>query len=139
MNLIINADGASRGNPGPASYGFVIRQSDGPILHQEGQVIGKATNNVAEYMAVLSALLYIKKYIKGKQPHKIEVITDSQLIARQLDGSFKIKNENLKKLYYKIKSVEPEVGFVFYKNVPREQNFIADRLANKALDEAGSR
>jgi ribonuclease HI len=136
MNLIINTDGASRGNPGPASYGFVIKQSDGPILHQEGKTIGRATNNIAEYTAVLSSLEYVKKHIKDNKPHKIEVITDSQLIARQLDGSFKIKNENLKEIYFKIKSLELEIGYVFYRNVPREQNFIADRLANKALDEA---
>lgn len=135
MNLTINTDGASRGNPGPASYGFVIKESGGPILHQEGKVIGITTNNIAEYTAVLSALAYIKKNLNKNTPHKIEVITDSQLIARQLDGSFKIKNENLKVLYLQIKKLEPELGFITYRNVPRAQNFIADRMANKALDE----
>ncbi len=135
MNLVINTDGASRGNPGPASYGFVIKESSGPILHQEGKAIGKATNNIAEYTAVLSALEYVKNYLYEKNPHKIEVITDSQLIARQLDGSFKIKNENLRVLYLKIKKIEQELGFISYRNVPRAQNFIADKLANIALDE----
>jgi ribonuclease HI len=134
MNLIINTDGASRGNPGPASYGFVIKQEGGPILHQEGRAIGKATNNVAEYSAVLSSLEYIKKHLDNETPHKIEVITDSQLIARQLDGSFKIKNENLRKIYLKIKELEVSLGFISYRNVPRAQNFVADRLANIALD-----
>lgn len=135
MNLIINTDGASRGNPGPASYGFVIKDaSSGVILHQEGQVIGHATNNVAEYKAVLSSLEYVNQHYSKKAPHQIQVITDSQLIASQLAGLYKIKQPHLRQLFEKIKSIEFDLGSVSYKNVPRLQNFIADRLANLALD-----
>lgn len=134
MILIVNTDGASRGNPGPASYGYIIKTDTGVILHQEGKRIGKATNNVAEYTAVLKALSYIKENFAKKAPHEIEVISDSQLIVRQLAGLYKIKNKPLKEIFTSIKILEMGLGTVKFKNVPREQNFIADRLANQALD-----
>lgn len=135
MNLIINTDGASRGNPGQASYGFVICDDKGKILYEEGQTIGIATNNVAEYQAVLSALEYIRRVWDKDAPHNIEVITDSQLIASQLSGKYKIKNQNLKGLFDKIKILEFDLGNISYRNVPRSQNIQADKLANRALDE----
>lgn len=135
MNLIVNTDGACRGNPGPASYGFVIKTKEGVILHQEGNEIGEATNNIAEYTAVLASLEYIKKNYSNKRPHQINLLTDSQLIAKQLSGLYKLKNQRLKELFYEIKILEFEVGAVNYINVPREKNFLADRLANKALDQ----
>ncbi len=134
MNLIINTDGASRGNPGKASYGYIIKDGNGVIHHQEGKTIGITTNNVAEYSAVLSALTYIRDHYSKKAPHSILVVSDSQLIAQQLAGNYKVKNEKLKKIYYNIKELEIELGAVSYKNVPRAENFIADRLANQALD-----
>lgn len=133
MKFIINTDGASRGNPGPASYGFIIKSASGTILHQEGKTIGVATNNVAEYTAVLSALSYIKTYFPNTA-HTLEVITDSKLIASQLSGRYKIKNANLKKIFDQIKKIEGALGQIIYRNVPRAQNHIADRLANQALD-----
>lgn len=136
MDLIVKTDGASRGNPGPASYGFVIQKRGGEILHQEGKTIGINTNNVAEYSGVFSGLEYINKHYSAKAPHVIEVVTDSRLVASQLAGKFKIKNENLKKIFNQIKSMEFDLGSVSYRNVPREQNFLADRLANMALDNA---
>lgn len=135
MNLIINTDGGARGNPGPASYAFVIKTGDGVILHQEGKKIGVATNNIAEYMGVLRALEYVNKHFQGKAPHKIEVVGDSQLISMQLEGKYQVKNPQLKELYSKIKLLERDLGRVSYKNVPRSENFIADKLVNKALDE----
>lgn len=136
MNLIVNTDGASRGNPGPASWGYVVKSDDGVIRHQEGQAIGIATNNVAEYSAVLSALEYIRDHFAHKAPHEIEVVADSQLVVRQLSGLYRIKNPTLRKIFDQIKFLEYELGMVSYTHVPRERNFIADRLANKALDEA---
>lgn len=134
MNIIVNTDGASRGNPGPAAYGFLIKDSNtGKILFKEGKTIGRKTNNVAEYMAVLKALEYIKESF-GSLPHTIEVVTDSQLIASQLSGLYKVKNPNLRLLFDSIKSLEYELGQIFYRNVPREQNKEADKLANQALD-----
>lgn len=134
MDLVINTDGASKGNPGPSSYGFVIKSKGGPILHEEGEQIGVTTNNVAEYTAVVKALEYIiRKYFR-KAPHKIEVVSDSRLVVEQLSGRFKIKSPNLKPLLEKIKILEFEVGRVFYRSVPREENFLADRLANRAFE-----
>lgn len=134
MHLIINTDGASRGNPGPASYGFVIQIKDGPIMHQEGKVLGVTTNNVAEYSGILAALTYVRDYYSAKGPHQIEIVCDSQLAAKQLSGEYKLKNPGLKVIFDQIKIIEMEVGLVTYRNVPREENFIADRLANLALD-----
>lgn len=133
MKFIINTDGACRGNPGPASYGFLIKSDSGTILHQEGKTIGVTTNNVAEYTAVLSALKYIQNYYPNSK-HTLEVITDSQLIASQLSGKYKIKNANLKLIFDQIKKIENNLGEIIYRNVPRAQNHIADRLANQALD-----
>lgn len=134
MDLVINTDGASRGNPGPASYGYVIKNRGGAILHQEGERIGETTNNVAEYTAVVRAFEYIFKRFFRKAPHKIEVISDSKLLVEQLSGRYKIKSPNLLPLFDKIKTMEFELGTVFYRSVPREENFLADRLANLAFE-----
>ena len=130
MDLVINTDGASKGNPGPSSYGYIIKNRDGGIVHQEGELIGVTTNNVAEYTAVLKALGYVSEKFSEKAPHKIEVVADSRLIIEQLAGRFKIKSPHLKEIFDKIKLLEMKVGAVFYRSVPREENFIADRLAN---------
>ncbi len=134
MDLIVNTDGASRGNPGKASYGYVLKTNDGVILHEEGEYIGIKTNNFAEYTAVLRALQYIEKKYSHKLPHKIQVISDSELIIRQLSGQYKLKSPNLKPLHKAVKILEVKLGSINYKSVPRKENFIADRLANKALD-----
>lgn len=135
MNFVINTDGASRGNPGPASYGYIIKKvEDGLIIHQEGKTLGVATNNFAEYNGVLGALRYINSNFSNKAPHSIEVKADSKLVVEQLSGRYKIKHPVLKNLFDEIKSLEFDLGRVYYTHVPREQNFIADRLANKALD-----
>lgn len=130
MDFVVNTDGASKGNPGPSSYGFVVKARGGAILHQEGEKIGITTNNVAEYTAVIKALEYIIKRYFRKAPHKVEVVADSRLVVEQLSGRFKIKSPNLLPLFDKIKTLEFEVGTVFYRSVPRKENFLADRLAN---------
>lgn len=134
MDFVVNTDGASKGNPGPSSYGYIIKNRGGAIVHQEGELIGLTTNNVAEYTAVIKALEYIVKRFFRKAPHKVEVVSDSRLIVEQLSGRFKIKSPNLLPLFNKIKTLEIEVGSVAYKAVPREENFIADRLANLPFD-----
>lgn len=130
MDFVINTDGACKGNPGPASYGYIIKNRGGAIVHQEGELIGVTTNNVAEYTAVVKALEYIVKRFFRKAPHKIEVVADSKLLVEQLSGRYKIKSPNLIPLFTKIKELEIEAGNVFYRSVPRAENFIADRLAN---------
>lgn len=130
MKLIIYTDGASRGNPGPASYGFVIKENN-KILHQAGEYIGIATNNVAEYTAVLQALKYAQNL---KNIEEVAVFADSKLVAQQLSGNFKIKAKHLKPIIEKIKILSLELGGATFTHVPREQNVQADRLANLALD-----
>ncbi|EKD84584.1 MAG: ribonuclease H [uncultured bacterium] len=133
MKLIIFTDGASRGNPGHASYGFTISNEDGKLLHESGKYIGIATNNVAEYMAVLEALKYVKeKY--SKDLRSIELFADSKLVAEQLSGRYKVKSAHLKPLIGSIKILVLELGGVLFTHVPRAKNAEADRLANLALD-----
>jgi ribonuclease HI len=134
MKLVINTDGASRGNPGPAAYGFIIKDGNGMILHEEGRVIGVETNNIAEYMGAFKALEYVKERLFPKAPHQILFQADSQLVIRQLAGIYKIKNPKLKEIYQKIIALLPDLGEIEFRHVPREENFIPDKLANRALD-----
>lgn len=140
MKLIIHTDGASRGNPGPSSYGFTIHDEDGKLLVKRGKYIGEATNNVAEYTAVLEALKHvsslprvksrgIKGYVSG-----IDLYADSKLVAEQLSGRFKVKAKHLKPIIEKIKILALELGGVSYNHIPRSKNMLADSLANLALD-----
>lgn len=132
--FLIFTDGASRGNPGPASVGFIIRSSDGVIWVQEGIYLGTATNNVAEYSAVKLALKRLLKDFAHILPVEVAVKVDSLLVAKQLTGLYKIKNVNLKSIFLDIKQLEQQVGKVNYTYIPRTQNFMADKLANYALD-----
>ena len=132
MKLIVYTDGASRGNPGPASYGFTISDEKGKLIYEEGRSIGITTNNVAEYTAVLETLKWIKENIKKKV--QVTLFADSKLVAEQLSGKWKIKNANLKRLFDQIKILELGIGSIFYAHVRREQNIHADNLANIALD-----
>lgn len=131
MKIKIYADGASRGNPGQASYGFVII-SNGKILYKGNKRLGITTNNVAEYNAVLNALNYVKKNLKNIS--EVEVLADSKLVIEQLSGIYKIKSKHLKPIIEKIQILSLELGGVFYTHIPREQNMLADSLANQALD-----
>lgn len=132
MKLVIYTDGASRGNPGQASYGFTISGDKGNLIYEEGKYIGVTTNNVAEYTGVLEALKKAKKFSKSHS--EIELFADSRLIVEQLSGNFKVKALHLKPIFDKIKILEMEIGKVFYTHIPREKNFMADSLANEALD-----
>lgn len=133
MKIIIYTDGASRGNPGQASYGFTISDGSGKLLYKEGKYIGITTNNVAEYTAVLEALKYVKnKYSNEKL--KLELFADSKLVVEQLSGRFKIKSPHLKPIIEEIKILGLELGGLTHTHVPRAKNTEADRLANLALD-----
>ncbi len=136
MKLIIFTDGASRGNPGPASFGFTVADENGKLLHEEGEYIGETTNNVAEYTAVRRALGWVlKKY--GNEKVQVNLFADSKLVAEQLSGRFKVKSAHLKPIIDEIKILGLELGGVIYSHIPREKNSEADRLANKALDGRG--
>ena len=134
-NIIeIYSDGASKGNPGPAGAAAVIFMN-GKKLTQVSKYLGIRTNNFAEYAALILAFKYL---LKNKSvlifAKEIRVFADSKLLIEQASGNWKVKNENIKKLFELLKSVEKELGIpVKYKHINREKNSLADSLANKAI------
>ena len=123
-------DGGARGNPGPAAFGYVIKK-DGQIIKSGNGYIGIATNNVAEYTAVIEALTWLESsYPKVN----LTFYLDSELVVSQLSGIYKVKNSNIRDLVFKIRTLESNFGQVNYKHIPREKNKQADRLVNLALD-----
>lgn len=131
--ISIYTDGGSRGNPGQASFGFVILDEKGKLIYEEGKCIGVTTNNVAEYSGVLEALKYAKKNL-AQENLSIELFTDSRLVVEQLYGRFKVKSLLLKPMIELIKFLGFELGSIKYTYIPREKNFRADYLVNLALD-----
>jgi len=125
-----NIDGAARGNPGPASYGLVLRRPDGTPLESLGKYIGRHTNNVAEYYALIAALDYaVANGIK-----RLRVQSDSQLIVNQINGLYKVKHPDLRPLHERAKKMAAGLEAFTIQYVPREQNREADAAANAALD-----
>lgn len=141
MKLVIHTDGGARGNPGPAGIGIVIEEYDSQrpnVIREYGRTIGIATNNVAEYNGVISALEEVIKIRKNSHAKdlQIEFNLDSTLVVNQLNGIFKVKDANLRNLLMKIRILETEIsGKIFYKYIPREQNSRADYWVNHALDQ----
>lgn len=132
MHVIIRTDGGARGNPGPAGIGIVIEDaSDGKTLIEHGGFIGHATNNQAEYQALLWGLN--KALELGAR--RVEVRSDSELLVKQMNGSYKVKNPELGKRFLEAKNLSTRIGHVTFRHVPREQNARADALANRAMDE----
>ena len=128
--VIIEADGGSRGNPGPAAYGYVLEADDGTVLAAHGKAIGVATNNVAEYSALIAGL---EKAVE-LGVDELDVISDSELMVKQMRGEYKVKNEALRELSLRAAGLARRVGKVSYTAVRREHNALADRLVNEALD-----
>lgn len=132
MNYVIYTDGGSRGNPGHSGIGIYL-----PDLEKSyGEYIGLGTNNAAEYQAMIFGLKKLKHLIgstKAKEAH-VEVRSDSNLIVNQLEGHFKVKEEDLFKYFIEIWNLKQEFGSVRWTYVPREQNSVADRVVNEALD-----
>ena len=134
--IIVYTDGGSRGNPGPAGVGVVIADAKENVVKEYSKDIGARTNNEAEYEAVILALQKIKQLF-GKEKAKsmeIEMRMDSQLVARQLGGKYKIMEEKLFPLFIKIWNLRMEFGKISFIEIPREKNKEADRLANEAMD-----
>lgn len=123
-------DGGARGNPGPAAYGYVLEDDDGTVLAAEGARIGVATNNVAEYRALIAGLARAAEL----EVDELEVVSDSELMVKQMRGEYRIKNEALRELASEASSLALRVGKVEYRAVRREHNELADRLVNEALD-----
>lgn len=134
MKLVVYTDGASRGNPGHASFGFTISEKSGKLLFEKGEYIGIATNNVAEYKGVLEALKAIQNKFVDKEIESIEFFADSKLAVEQLSGRFKVKSMHLLPLIQEIKVLALNLGGATFTHIPRAQNSKADKLANIALD-----
>jgi ribonuclease HI len=123
-------DGGARGNPGPAAYGFVLEDERGTVLDARGETIGVATNNVAEYSALLAGL----RRAAELGVDELDVVSDSELMVKQMNGEYRVKNEALRELSLEAARLARALGRVTYRNVRRAENELADRLVNEALD-----
>jgi ribonuclease HI len=129
-SLVVNVDGGARGNPGPAAIGVVVSEPDGAVLEEVAEPIGVATNNVAEYRALLRGL----ERAAALGAREVEIVNDSELVARQLTGAYKVKHPSMKPLY--LEAIAALRGFDRWsiRSVPRAENARADGLVNAALD-----
>ena len=132
MKARLFTDGGARGNPGPAAYGFVLETDDGTVLAAEGHAIGVATNNVAEYSGLVAGL---RKALELQVPY-VEVVSDSELLVKQMRGEYRVKNEALRALFVEATGLARQIASVEYRHVKRAHNELADRLVNEALDAA---
>ena len=130
MKLVVHVDGGARGNPGPAAVGVVVSTPDGEVLDEIGEVIGVATNNVAEYRGLLLGL----ERARALGATEVEVVNDSELVARQVRGDYKVKNAGLKPLHQQVLATLRGFDRWSIRSVPRERNARADALVNAALD-----
>ena len=130
MRVKLSTDGGARGNPGPAAYGYVLEDEEGKVLAAHGERIGIATNNVAEYSALIAGL---EKAIELGLD-EVEVVSDSELMVKQMRGEYRVKNEALQELWSRAGRLARQVGSVGYTAVRREHNKLADKLVNEALD-----
>ena len=134
MKARLFTDGGARGNPGPAAYAYVLEAEDDTVLDSDGQPIGVATNNVAEYRALVAGL----ERAAELGIDELEVVSDSELLVKQMRGEYRVKNEALQALNQQAARLARRFERVVYTAVRREQNELADRLVNEALDEAAS-
>jgi ribonuclease HI len=126
----LSTDGGARGNPGPAAFGYVLEAEDGTVLAAHGETIGVATNNVAEYRALVAGL----EKAAEVGVDELEVVSDSELLVKQMRGEYKVKNPALRELNEAAEALAARLGRVTYTAVRREHNELADRLVNEALD-----
>ena len=133
MKARLFTDGGARGNPGPAAYGYVLESEDGHVLAAHGEAIGRATNNVAEYSGLVAGMA--KAADVGVR--ELEVVSDSELLVKQMRGEYKVKNEALRQLWEEAQDLERRFARVRYTAVRRAHNELADRLVNEALDAQG--
>jgi|SRR5678816_4382889 len=133
MRYIVHTDGAARGNPGPAAIGVVIEDEDGHTVYEASRALGVRTNNEAEYLALITAL----EFIKDSRPSEAEFRLDSELVVRQLNGQYKVKEPRLQSLYGQVIMLLNAVPKYKIRHVRREENARADELANEALDAVG--
>ena len=134
MNLVVHVDGGARGNPGPAAVAAVVATPAGDVLDEASAVIGEATNNVAEYRALLLGVARAREL----GATEVEVVNDSELIARQVRGEYKVKHAGLKPLHAAARRALEDFDAWKIRSVPRAENAHADELVNAALDAAGT-
>ena len=132
MKATLFTDGGARGNPGPAAWAFVLEAADGTVLDARGEAIGVATNNVAEYRALVAGL---ERAVEAGID-ELEVISDSELMVKQMRGEYRVKNRALQELSLEASRLARRIGSVRYRAVRRESNKLADSLVNEALDRA---
>ena len=132
MKATLYTDGGSRGNPGPSAFGYVLEAEDGTVLASHGEYIGETTNNVAEYSGLVAGL----RAARDLHVNEVEVVSDSELLVKQMRGEYKVKNAALRDLSLEAARVARELGKVEYRHVLRAHNELADRLVNEALDAA---
>lgn len=132
MKVVVHVDGGARGNPGPAAIGAVLSAPDGEILEETAEAIGVATNNVAEYRALLLGL----ERARALGADEVEVVGDSELVAKQVQGIYKVKHAGLRPLHRESRAALARFARWSMRSVPRAQNARADALVNAALDSA---
>jgi ribonuclease HI len=128
--VTVNVDGGARGNPGPAAIGVVLRDGEGEVLEERGERIGRATNNVAEYRALLRGI----ELAAAHGATELELIGDSELVVRQVEGRYKVKDATMRELHAKVKRALEGFESWTIRHVRRESNAEADRLVNEVLD-----
>jgi len=131
-DLVAHIDGGSRGNPGPAAFAAVMKTANGELVDEVSGFLGHTTNNVAEYQALLAAL----DFALAHKCRRLRVLADSELLVRQINGAYKVKNHNLKPLYERAKQLISRLESFSIQHVYREENHEADRLANRTMDAA---
>jgi ribonuclease HI len=131
--LVVNVDGGARGNPGPAAIGVVVSTPDGEVLEEHAERIGSATNNVAEYRALMLGL----ERALALGAREVELIGDSELVVRQVQGEYKVRDEVLWRLHKHVIRALAEFDSWSIRHVRREENEVADRLVNEVLDAEG--
>ena len=132
--LIAYIDGGSRGNPGPAGFGAIFQDAKGHTVDTLSGFLGEATNNVAEYRALLAAL----EYAARKKCQRLKVYCDSELVAKQMQGRYRVQSPELKPLHEGARQLARSLEHFSIEHVPRARNALADQLANEAMDRAGS-
>jgi ribonuclease HI len=132
VKATLYTDGGARGNPGPAAFAYVLEADDGTVLAAHGETIGVATNNVAEYRGLVAGLA---KAVELAVPD-VEVVSDSELLVKQMRGEYRVKNEALRELSLAAGRLARQLDSVEYRHVRRAHNELADRLVNEALDAA---
>lgn len=136
QNITVHTDGGARGNPGPAGIGIAVYDDTSALMSELAEYIGEATNNVAEYTAIVRALEHVATAVSDSKAVHLTVKLDSELVQRQMNGVYKVKDATLKTYFDKAKQLTNEYASVTFIHIPRSENKAADKLANDAMDNA---